>query len=147
MRARLLRDTVALRWEDIEGSEFDPEEHRSPVIPVKADRGGDGTVPFWSARLASSPPAQVYDLREAKRHQELTEHLETLKVTEHVIQNGRLPAAPLLSEDRRLGARRSSQAKATELVEDVALGRIEMSDPRAQDPATWRRLMEDMALC
>lgn len=135
-----------LTWKAADMASFDPEAGISPVQAVAGP--GDGTVPFWAARLAQTASSHVYSLKVAADHGELVEHEETLQVLQKLIENDRLPKpATIKAKDRTLGVDKASRATANQLVADIVAGRVSSTDPRANDPKIWRRLIEDTVLC
>ncbi len=146
LRSGVDTDTdVELFWEDVDGPDFDPGEDPSPVV---GERGpGDGTVPFWSARLAQTPDTQVYDLRDADTHMELMEHIETLKVVSAVIERGALPARVQVPAEPSLIGPMASRTAVRRFLADVEAGEAELDDPRATDPKIWRRFVMETSLC
>jgi hypothetical protein len=86
-------------WQPIDGSKFNPDKKS----PLSGDNGpGDGTVPFWSARLAQTPSGQVYNIKNKVEHQELLEHSEVLQAILRIHDTGTIPA-PLGTYRTRLG--------------------------------------------
>ena len=56
------RVNLELRWDDVDGASFSAESRADPVKSNEANGGkGDGTVPWWSARLATTPDDLVFD--------------------------------------------------------------------------------------
>ena len=136
---------ASLRWRNIKGSDFDPTQG-NPVIPVPGK--GDGTVPFWSARLAQTPKRQIYDLTKAKSHGTLCEHEETLKVLEYLIDKGRLPQpSRLKARDVVLGEEEASEARVQAFLAKAQSGAITKGDVEANDPAVWRSILNQATLC
>jgi hypothetical protein len=136
---------AALRWDSVDGAAYDPQSG-SPIHPVKG--AGDGTVPFWSARLAQTPDAQVYDLAKAKSHGHLCEHAETLEVLALLVDERRLPdPSRITAKDESLGVQPASAARTRAFLRDAHSGALAKGDPRANDPAVWRRLFDDLSLC
>ena len=135
-----------LKWRAVDGTSFDPEEGVSPVRPVAGP--GDGTVPFWSARLAQTAPSHIYSLKIASDHGGLVEHEETLQVLQQLIENDRMPKpATIKAKNRTLGVEKASRSAADQLVRDIVANNVSSTDARANDPKIWRRLIEDIALC
>ena len=133
-------------WRDIKGANYDPSTP-SPITLVPG--AGDGTVPFWSARLAQTPASRVFDLAKASDHGALAEHLETLTVIRNLVEKGKFPAAASLAAvpDESLGTPKASPAKVNKFIADVQSGAIAKNDPAATDPEVWRRLLEEMQIC
>jgi pimeloyl-ACP methyl ester carboxylesterase len=135
-----------LKWQAVDGKTFDPKPGVSPVLRVAGP--GDGTVPFWAARLAQTADSHIYSLKIASDHGGLVEHDETLQVLQKLIENDRLPKpAAIKAKNRTLGVQKSSSAAAHQLVADIVANKVTPTDPRANDPKIWRRLMEDISLC
>lgn len=136
---------TSLRWEPVDGSSYDPEAG-SPNRPGKGP--GDGTVPFWSARLAQAPDTRIYNLAKARNHGQLCEHAETLGIVEHLVRSGQLPTpAQLTSADESWGVEPASTARTNAFLRDARSGALAKGDVRANDPAVWRRLLDDLSLC
>lgn len=135
-----------LKWQAIDGSTFTADGSRTPLQAVSG--AGDGTVPFWAARLAQTPASRIYSLNQARNHGELVEHVETLSVLQHLIENGSLPSpGSVTTADEKLGTPKASRQDAEQLVAEATAGTIQKNDPRANDPTTWRRIIEDSTLC
>ena len=133
-----------LKWKQVDGASFDPESGVSPVLRVPG--AGDGTVPFWAARLAQTPSNQIYPLKKASDHGTLVEHEETLQVLQRLIEDNQLPkAATIKAANRTLGFEKASRAAADQLVADIVAQKVAPDDPRANDPKIWRRLVEDIS--
>ncbi|HEX2751115.1 MAG TPA: hypothetical protein VHM91_24110 [Verrucomicrobiales bacterium] len=131
-----------LVWSDVNGVSYDP----SAGSPLKALPGpGDGTVPFWSARLAQTPDSRIFNLKIAKDHGSLIEHEETLTVIQSLVEKGKLPAT-VQAEDRSLGVAKASTAKTRTFINKVLAGELKKSDPEANVPAVWRRILEETLL-
>ena len=138
---------VELQWQSINGAAFNPDTDDSPISGQYGnDGGGDGTVPFWSARLVQVPDSQVFNLKKAKKHQELLEHPETLKVISRLIQQDRMPKT-VKAPDRTLGGPKASIKAAEQFIEDVAAGKIKRTDPGALNQKIWRRIVQEANLC
>ncbi|MCP4627083.1 MAG: hypothetical protein GY850_26780 [bacterium] len=107
-------------WQPIDGSKFNPDK-KSPLSGI--DGRGDGTVPFWSARLAHTPPARVYDVKNKVEHQELLEHSEVLQAVRRIIDTGNIPALPA-DYRKRLGEPKagSFMASAYQILFDIDHG-------------------------
>ena len=103
-------------------------------------------MPFWSARLVQVPDSQVFNLKKAKKHQELLEHPETLKVISRLIQQDRIPKT-VKAPDRTLGGPKASIKAAEQFIEDVAAGKIKRTDPGALNQKIWRRIVQEANLC
>jgi pimeloyl-ACP methyl ester carboxylesterase len=141
-----LETAIELAWQNVNGSTYDPAVDPSPLSAVEGP--GDGTVPFWSARLAQTPPNQVYDLRMAVDHGDLAEHDEPLQVVKRLIRTGKLPKPSAIKATKETwGTAKASQARTNALLAGAKSGAITKSDPLANDPEVWRRLMEQVVLC
>ena len=103
-------------------------------------------MPYWSARFAQVPMEQVFDLRIARKHGELMEHKETLRVVQRLIIEGRLPNWVVVDDVRR-GQPKATLAEVDAFVDGVASTTIGRDDVAATDPAVWRSLMEEISLC
>jgi Lecithin:cholesterol acyltransferase len=135
-----------LQWEEVDLATFNPEAGVSPVSGVAGP--GDGTVPFWAARLAQTAPSHIYSAKLAADHGGLVEHEEILLALQKLIENDRLPKpATVKAKNRTLGVEKASRAEAEQLVSDIVNQKVSPADARANQPETWRRLIEDTALC
>lgn len=140
-----------LKWDPVAGASYDPASAPSPLIAVAGK--GDGTVPFWSARLAQIPDAQVYNLAQASDHGGLAEHAETLSVVRKLVESGTLPkpaavaVAAAAIPAAMLGTPKASRAKTSKWIADARVGKIKKGDARASDPEVWRRILEEAQLC
>jgi hypothetical protein len=97
--------TVAVTWRFPENQNDDGAvpparykqiiEHSYEQVTGRDDgRAGDGTVPYWSARLIETPDQHVYDVSRNVAHMDLMEDQEVLAVVSEIIDRGRLPAVP-----------------------------------------------------
>ena len=140
-----------LKWDTVEGASYNPDSAPSPITGVAGP--GDGTVPFWSARLAQTLDAQIYDLAQAGDHGGLAEHPETLSVLRKLVEKGTLPgpaavatavaALPAVT----LGTSKASRAKTSKWIAAARAGTLKKGDSRANDPEVWRRILEEAQLC
>jgi pimeloyl-ACP methyl ester carboxylesterase len=147
IRAIQRRTWVELRWKAVKGATFNPNKDDSPISgKTGPGGGGDGTVPFWSARLVQIPDNQVYTLKKAKNHQELLEHPETLRVVRRLIENNKMPKS-VKALDKALGGPRASLKAAENFMDKVADGQIERTDIEAADKKVWRRIIQEVNLC
>ena len=143
--------TTELKWDPVVGASYDPASALSPLTAVAGK--GDGTVPFWSGRLAQIPDAQVYDLKQASDHGGLAEHAETLCVVRKLVETGTMPkpaavtAAIAAIPASTLGTPKASETKTRKWIADARVGKITKDDPRANDPEVWRRILEEAQLC
>ncbi|MDX1708686.1 MAG: hypothetical protein R3274_08815 [Desulfobacterales bacterium] len=147
IRALQRRTWVELRWKSVNGATFNPNKDDSPIDGKHGKGGGgDGTVPFWSARLVQTPDSQVFNLKKAKKHQELLEHPETLRVIHRLIQKNKMPKS-VKAPDKTLVGPRASLKATEEFVAQVAAGKIKRGDPNALDKKVWRRIVQEANLC
>ena len=137
-------------WNGIDAGEFDWDEADASVAlagsaDAPAGECGDGTVPYWSARLAAVAGRNVYGLRQAFDHGTLLEHGETLAVVRQTIEAGELPAedSPPVSEHVS-AAPRASRAELEAYLSDIAEERLTVDDPAAMDRPVLRRLIEEL---
>ncbi len=144
IRARRQKTWVELKWKAVKGASFNPNKDDSPITGKNGE--GDGTVPFWSARLAQVPDGQVFNLKKAKKHQELLEHTETLKVISRLVEQDKMPKT-IKVLDKSLGSPRVSTKAAAQFIEDVAAGKIKRTDSKAMDEKIWRRIIQEANLC
>ena len=79
---------LELLWDNVKGS-----EHKfSGPSPISNNNGAsDGTVPWWSARLADTPDNHVYPLQTDTDHGSLAEDPDTLRVVNHLVHGEDLP--------------------------------------------------------
>jgi len=130
-------------WKPIDGSSFDPKD----PYPISGINGpGDGTVPFWSSRLAQTPDSQIYNLRMARDHGSLLEHEETLKVVKRIMDTGVCPQR-VTASDKYLGVSRASRNQVDNFLQDVKRNRIKIEDVNSTDPKIWRGVLADISLC
>lgn len=135
-----------LKWEDVDLGSFNPEDGISPVSGVAGK--GDGTVPFWAARLAQTATSHIYSAKVASDHGGLVEHEEVLQALQKLIENDQMPKTTTVkAKDRTLGVEKVSRDEAEQLVRDIVNKKVSPTDARANDPKIWRRLLEDTTLC
>jgi hypothetical protein len=144
IRARKTKTWVELIWRAVTGPTFNPAKDESPISGKNGP--GDGTVPFWAARLVQVPDSQVFNLKKARKHQQLLEHTETLAVISRLIEQDRMPQTVPVP-DKSLGSPRASMKAVTQFLEDVAAGNIKRSDPGTLDERIWRRIIQEAILC
>ena len=144
IRARRRKTWVELKWKAVKGANFNPNKDDSPITGKNGE--GDGTVPFWAARLAQVPDNQVFNLKKAKKHQELLEHPETLKVISRLVEQDKMPKTVKVP-DKSLGRPRASMKAAAQFIEEVAAGKIKRADSKALDEKIWRRIIQEASLC
>ena len=144
IRSRNTKTWVELKWKSVKGAIFNPDKDDSPISGKNGE--GDGTVPFWAARLVQVPDRQVFDLKKAKNHQQLLEHPETLTVISRLVEQDKMPETVKVP-DKSLGSPRASKKAAVKFLEDVAAGKIKRKDPGALDKKIWRRIIQEASLC
>lgn len=115
--------------------------------PIAGKPGpGDGTVPFWAARLAQTPLGQVYALTMAADHMALMEHCETLEVIRKIVEDGRVPPA-VTCPDQSLATSKAPRDDVRHFLEGVKAGTVAKTDAHARDKTVWRRIIEEARLC
>jgi pimeloyl-ACP methyl ester carboxylesterase len=144
IRARRTKTWVELKWKAVKGTTYNPSKDDSPITGKNGE--GDGTVPFWAARLVQVPDHQVFNLKKAKKHQQLLEHQETLKVITRLIEQDKMPKT-IKVPDKSLGSPRASMKAAAQFIEDAAAGKIKRTDSKALDEKIWRRIIQEASLC
>ena len=145
IRSGLVKMPVEEQWYDVDGGHFNPERDDNPVSESLAGPG-DGTVPAWSARLVDTPPQQIYNLKLARKHGDLVEHVETLNVVSDLITHGRLPKK-LNVPDELLGVERAQVKEMRSFIDGVVSKQFTKSDSTVSDQAFWRRFLEEASLC
>jgi hypothetical protein len=129
-------------WENIDGAAF----QLGSRSPVESNGGAsDGTVPFWSARLADTPDAQVYNLRTDTDHGDLAEDPETLEVLNRLVQGKDLPAEGTVSVGPSVPSATEDEIKA--LVTEIQSGNVTESDLDAMPESKKRGLAKYLGLC
>jgi hypothetical protein len=142
---------TGLKWDPVDGAAYDPASASSPLTAVAG--AGDGTVPFWSARLAQTPKEQIYDCQQASDHGGLAEHPEPLSVVRKLVDNGTMPKRAAVAKAvaalpaTTLGPPKASRVKTQKFIDEVRAGTLTKRDPRANDPEVWRRILEEAQLC
>jgi pimeloyl-ACP methyl ester carboxylesterase len=144
LRALKTKTWVELKWRAVNGPTFNPEKDDSPISGRNG--AGDGTVPFWAARLVQVPESQIFNLKKAIKHQQLMEHLETLTVIRRLIELDRMPQTVKVP-DKSLASPRASLEAVTRFLENVAAGKIKRTDPEALDEKIWQRIVQEAILC
>lgn len=139
------KDTwIEILWAEFDRDSFDPG---SSTYPISGKDGkGDGTVPFWSARLAQSDDKHTYDLRIAKDHGSIMEHEETLKVAHRIIETGVCPEE-ITAQDKHLGIKEATDTEVKRFLKDVEQNRINIKNKISTDPNIWRTMMDEVAFC
>lgn len=142
LRSGLNRQNTSteIHWDPIDGASFEASVSKTPLSYRKGP--GDGTVPFWSARLAWTPSENVIALQRAKHHGHLAEHEEVLQIVHSLIAPDRAVPKP-----RRTKPPRASRKRMMELVADVKAKRVQIDDPRRMDGRLWRAFLEESKLC
>jgi hypothetical protein len=147
LRAATTDTPCRFRWNPLPAN-FDPDKGPCPLQPLPQDadqRRGDGTVPYWSARLAQVPDDRVYDVPTAAAHQDLLENRRTLEAVWTIIQTGAIagvsPTVPDASYSEQAPA---APAEVDQFLSDAVAKRIAADDPRAHDPRLWRGVVRGM---
>ena len=140
---------IKLRWRNINGSAYDPENGGSPIKAKDEDYGpGDGTVPAWGARLAQIPLDRIYDLKKAKEHRDLMEHEETLKVMEFIIREKRLPIKMDVKNTKYVGVKTESRPSVSNFLLGLEGKTKEqaktMIEEKAKNPEFVRAIIEEI---
>jgi hypothetical protein len=130
---------VKLRWEDIDGSTYNPKKDMVPIRVKKEDRGA------WAARLAQVDDKRVYDLKKAKNHMDLMEHEETLDVIRFVVENNRLPKNMPVKNKKFLGVKSASDGTLEKFIVNLDKGTIKFTDKEVSDPKIWRAVINGMS--
>ncbi|MCZ6685160.1 MAG: hypothetical protein O6849_04145, partial [Candidatus Dadabacteria bacterium] len=145
---------IRLRWKNINGSEYNPDDPENDESPIKVDENedygsGDGTVPAWAARMAQIPDGKggrVYDLKRADDHTYLMEHEETLYVLFFIIRKQRLPLTMNIKDTKFVGVKaesRSSVERFMRTLEGKSEDQAEkMLKEKAKNPKFVRAVME-----
>lgn len=84
---------LELRWKAVAGATYTAAQGNPIADNSGAGGRGDGTVPFWSARLASTPPANVFDVIGVK-HGGAAEHPTTLDILWNLMQGVAVAPGP-----------------------------------------------------
>jgi hypothetical protein len=88
------RDNLELSWKNIPGKSYSAENEFNPVRTNELQGGkGDGTVPWWSARLAATPPERVFDFYGVE-HGGAAEHPAMLDVLWKLMRNEAVSTGP-----------------------------------------------------
>lgn len=88
---------LELRWKAVQGATYSAADG-NPISDNSNTGGrGDGTVPFWSARLPDTPPANVFDVTGVK-HGGAAEHPLALGILSKLIQGAAVAAGPYQAE-------------------------------------------------
>ena len=132
---------ISLRWKDING-QFDVELDKLPFRGTKGE--GDGTVPLWSARLAQTPDSQIFNLRKAKDHSSLLEHIETLKAVRYITEHNKVPTIIRYKKKEVKHPQMATKKAIQEYLNGVASNQFGLEDQKALDPKIWRRILNDV---
>jgi hypothetical protein len=85
--------SLELSWRQVNGAAYSADQG-DPVQTNETQGGrGDGTVPFWSARLASTPDERVFDVYGVK-HGGAAEHPAMLGILWRLMQGEPVPPGP-----------------------------------------------------
>jgi len=147
LRAASTNTPCRFRWRQLPPN-FDPG--RSPrlleELPQTPDElRGDGTVPYWSARLAQVPVDRIYDIPTAAPHQELLENARTLEAIWTIITVGRKPDRdPTVNDATYAGLDAASAHEINEFLGDAAEKKIGADHPTAKDPRVWRGIVRSL---
>jgi hypothetical protein len=128
---------LVIFWKNINGAAHTPNDGS----PVTSNAGYcDGTVPFWSARLASTPDENVLSFAGVE-HGSMAETGKTIKTVFQII-NGQRPPFPV--EPPGSTVPKASSAEVVAMVDAIRSGVLSEGDAeRAMTPA-MRRTIEDM---
>jgi Lecithin:cholesterol acyltransferase len=141
IRAHRRKTWVELRWAAVNGAQFDPDKDDSPISGKNGK--GDGTVPFWSARLVQVPDSQIFNLAKAKKHFDLLEHRETLTVVSRLVERDRMPKTVKVPDQSWAGPKASKKAL-RKLMDAVSAGKIKRTDSMALNKRIWRRIIQEI---
>jgi hypothetical protein len=142
------RRPLEWRWQTIDREVFEPGDE----APVQATGGAsDGTVPFWSARLADTPDDHIHALNIETDHGSLAEDQRVLAVVHDLAGESALPpggATPPggegpfgpLSQGRHLAA-------VTTLIDDIKSGRAHENSIDAMPETMKRALVKALTIC
>jgi pimeloyl-ACP methyl ester carboxylesterase len=134
-----LGTAVELKW----GTPADPKNGQSPIQAVGG--AGDGTVPYWSAKLAQTPDSRVYSCMHASDHGELMEHGEVLEAIWRMIDSGETPDA-IVTPDVVATAPKATDEQLNQFIADVKSGQITQDDPEYTRPDVWRKMIRELNL-
>ena len=141
------KTATALRWDAVNGASYNPDTTASPLIAVKG--AGDGTVPFWAARLAQIPDTQVFSISQKRKATAASGASRDTRGHPPARKQRTMPKPAALAAvpDKTLGTSEASRAKTDKFIVDALAGRIKKGDARANDPEVWRRILEEAQLC
>jgi hypothetical protein len=147
LRATTTDTPCYFRWDALPAN-FDPDRGPCPLQPLPQDatqRRGDGTVPYWSARLAQVGDDRVYDVPTTAAHQDLLENRRTLEAVWTIIQNGTIAGFSPTEPDSSYSVEApAAPAEVDQFLSDAAAKRVAPTDPRAHDPRLWRGVVRGM---
>lgn len=124
---------------------FDPDKHPAPFKTLSTEGGGDGTVPFWSARHASTPLANTIDLENAKDHATIAENEEVLQIVKQIVDTGSPDGAK--KGKNSIYGEKIKPAKprvVKDFLNEVQAGRVNRNDQRVYDETIWRRIYNEV---
>jgi hypothetical protein len=84
---------LEIRWKAVTGASYAASQGNPITDNSDAGGRGDGTVPFWAARLASTPQTNVFDVIGVK-HGGAAEHPTILDILWKLMQNAPVAAGP-----------------------------------------------------
>ena len=136
------------RWQTIDPETFEP----GGPMPIDANGGaGDGTVPFWSARLPETPADQIYSLSIDTQHSALAEDPLVLKLVRDIANESAGPSSGLVTPDGQTTAgllpRGQFATELTALVNDIGAGQMDQNSVRDLPAPLKRALMDALAIC
>jgi len=132
---------VELKWKNINRI-FNPKKDKLPLVGTRGK--GDGTVPFWSARLAITPDTQIYNTRIADNHSTLMEHIEVLRAVESIINKNKIPKYVRFSKDEVKKTQLATKKAVNQFLNGVASNQFGIESKKAIDPKIWRRILNDV---
>lgn len=145
---RSSRRPVEWRWQPVDGLEFNAGDH----CPIEANDGAsDGTVPFWSARLAGTPEDHVLSLSIDTDHGVLAEEERVLTLVKDIAGECAVPLDSISTPagEGPLGPLSSGiyDADITALIDEIRNGRSDESRIDNLPPAMRRALVNSLSLC
>ena len=127
--------SLRVLWKNVDGVNYNLNNGDDPISTNGGD--SDGTVPFWSARLAWIPDDQVFQFKGLK-HGGLVEHPDVLDAIAAIIQ-GNLVDLPTISTELEI----APESDAMSLLEEVRAGNLDLEELSLQ-PASIQRRFEAM---
>lgn len=147
LRATSTNTPCRFRWRRL-SADFDPDQGPCPLEPLPQEPGqarGDGTVPYWSARLVQAPQEQIYDIPTEAPHQELLENSRTLAAIWSIMTVGKKPDVdPDVEDVTYAGLDAASVNEVNAFLNDAATKKIGADDTRAKDPRIWRGVVRNL---